>query len=201
MATRLDTTMRARTDVTILSRHWWALALRGVAAIVLGVLAFVLPGITLAALVLMFGVYALVDGIFNLIAAAQAREDERPWWELVIEGVLSIAAGIVTFMWTGLTALVLLYVIGAWAVITGVLEIVAAIRLRHHIRGEVWLALSGVLSVAFGVLLFLFPAAGALALVLWTGAYAVVFGVLLLALAFRLRRAQREQPVPLARAA
>jgi uncharacterized membrane protein HdeD (DUF308 family) len=201
MATRLDTTMSSRTAAAILSRNWWALALRGVAAIVFGVLTFVLPGVTLAVLVFMFGAYALVDGIFNLIAATRGREDERPWWGLVIEGLISIAAGIVTFMWPGLTALVLLYVIGAWAVITGILEIVAAIRLRKLITGEVWLALGGVLSLAFGVLLFLFPAAAALALVLWTGAYAVVFGALLLGLAFRLRRTQREERLPLVRAA
>lgn len=189
MATRID----AAVDATMLSRNWWAVALRGVAAIIFGLLTFVLPGITLAAMVLLFGAYALVDGLFAIIASARGQEEKGPWWALVIEGLLSIAAGIVTFMWPGLTMLVLLYVIGAWAIITGVLEIVAALRLRRHIRGEFWLGLSGVLSVAFGVLLYLAPAAGALALVWWTGAYALVFGAFLLGLAWRLRNAPRDQ--------
>jgi uncharacterized membrane protein HdeD (DUF308 family) len=189
MATRID----AAVDATMLSRNWWAVALRGVAAIIFGLLTFVLPGITLAAMVLLFGAYALLDGLFAIIASARGQEEKGPWWALVIEGLLSIAAGIVTFMWPGLTMLVLLYVIGAWAIITGVLEIVAALRLRRHIRGEFWLGLSGVLSVAFGVLLYLAPAAGALALVWWTGAYALVFGAFLLGLAWRLRNAPRDQ--------
>jgi uncharacterized membrane protein HdeD (DUF308 family) len=202
MATRIESTTDTAVDTAMLSRNWWAVAIRGVAAIIFGVLAFVLPGITLAAMVLLFGAYALVDGIFALIAAVRGRDETQPWWELVIEGVLSIAAGIVTFTWPGLTTLVLFYVIGSWAIITGVLEIVAAVRLRKEIRGEVWLALSGVLSIAFGVLVYLFPVAGGLALVLWTGAYAIVFGALLVGLSVRLRNAQRNrQRAPLARAA
>jgi uncharacterized membrane protein HdeD (DUF308 family) len=189
--TTVDPKARARRDADLLARQWWAVLIRGIAAIIFGVLTFVLPGVTLAVMVLLFGAYAILDVIFALASAARGRDARRPWWALVIEGLLSIAAGIVTFAWPGLTALVLVYIIGTWAIITGVLEIIAAIRLRREITGEFWLGLGGVASVAFGVLLYVLPAAGALAIVLWTGAYAIVFGILLVGLAFRLRNAQR----------
>jgi uncharacterized membrane protein HdeD (DUF308 family) len=180
-------------DTAALARNWWLLALRGAAAIVFGILAFVTPGLTLAVLVLLFGAYALVDGIANIIAVFRRREEEQPWWALLVEGIVSVAAGIVAFAWPGLTALALVYLIGAWAIITGVIEIVAAIRLRQEIQGEAWLILSGAFSVVFGLLVTFAPGAGALAVVLYIGAYAIVFGALLLALAFRLR-AYREEP-------
>ena len=188
-------------DVKSLAENWWAIALRGVTAIIFGVLAFVLPTLSLFALILMFGAYAIVEGIFNIIAAARSRSGEGPRWLLLLEGLVSIAAGIVTFALPGLTALVLVYVIAAWAMVTGVLEIIAAVRVRKQITGEVWWILSGILSVVFGVLLMIAPGAGALALVLWIGAYAVIFGALLVGLAFRLRRWQSAEQVPIARAA
>ena len=170
-----------------LAKNWWAIALRGVAAVIFGILAMAMPGITLAVLVLLFGAYALVEGVFNLVAAIRHRDGEAPWWALVLEGVVSIAAGIAAFVVPGLTALALIYLIGAWAIVTGVLEVVAAIRLRRVITGEWWLAVSGVLSLIFGAFVMLFPGAGALAVVLWIGAYAFIFGLLLVALALRLR--------------
>jgi len=188
-------------DATSLTRNWWAIALRGVAAILFGLLTFILPGITLAVVVLLFGGYAIVEGIFNIIAAIRGRTGARAWWALVLEGLVSIGAGVVTFAWPGLTALVLVYVIGTWAIVTGVLEIVAAVRLRQQITDEWWLAASGALSVIFGVLLVVFPGAGALAVVLWIGAYSIVFGALLVALAFRLRSWRGEGRTPMARAA
>ena len=188
-------------DVKSLAENWWAIALRGVAAIIFGVLTFVLPALSLFALILMFGAYAIVEGVFNIIAAARSRSGEGPRWWLLLEGLVSIAAGIVTFAWPGLTALVLVYVIAAWAMVTGVLEIIAAVRVRKQITGEVWWILSGILSVVFGVLLMIAPGAGALALVLWIGAYAVIFGALLVGLAFRLRRWRAAEQVPMARAA
>jgi len=188
-------------DVKSLAENWWAIALRGVTAIIFGVLAFVLPALSLFALILMFGAYAIVEGIFNIIAAARGRSGEGPRWLLLLEGLVSIAAGIVTFALPGLTALVLVYVIAAWAMVTGILEIIAAVRVRKQITGEVWWILSGILSVVFGVLLMIAPGAGALALVLWIGAYAVIFGALLVGLAFRLRRWQSAEQVPIARAA
>jgi uncharacterized membrane protein HdeD (DUF308 family) len=189
-------------DVAALSRNWGMVALRGIAAILFGVLALLLPGITLLVLVLLFGGYAIVDGVLNVVAALRGRAGKRAWWALLLEGLVSVAAGVVTFAIPGLTALMLVYVIGAWAMITGVLEIVAAIRLRKEITNEWWLVLSGALSVVFGVLVMIAPGAGALTMVLWIGAYSIVFGALLLGLAFRLRswRGDRQR-VPMARAA
>ena len=172
----------------VLSRNWWALALRGLAAVVFGILAFVWPAITLYVLVLMFGAYMLVDGVLAVVAAVRAAGRESRWWLLLIEGVLGILVGLVTFFQPGLTALALLYLIAAWAVVTGVIEIVGAVRLREEIEGEWALGLSGALSVLFGVLLVVLPApAGLLSLVWLIGAYAVAYGVLLVVLAFRVR--------------
>jgi uncharacterized membrane protein HdeD (DUF308 family) len=187
----------------VLSRNWWAIALRGVAAIVFGLLTFVVPGITLAALVVLFGAFAIVDGVLTLAAVARGEGggSDQPRWVLALEGLVGIAAGLVAFVWPGLTALALVYVIAAWAILTGVLAIVAAVRLRRHIDNEWWLGLSGALSVAFGVLLMAAPGAGALALVFWIGAYAVVFGALLVALAFRLRSVRSRSRPRMARAA
>jgi len=189
--------------ITVLARNWGAIAIRGVAAIIFGLLTILMPGLTLAALVLLFGAYALVDGVFSIIAAVRRRASDPPWWALLLEGVVGIAAGIVTFALPGLTAVTLIYVIAAWAIVTGVLEVAAAVRLRRQLSGEWRLVLSGVLSIVFGVLMMVAPGAGALAMMLWIGAYAIVFGVLLLALAFRLRRAhvQLRDDVPLRRAA
>jgi uncharacterized membrane protein HdeD (DUF308 family) len=183
-----------------LARNWWALVLRGVAGVIFGVLTFLFPAMTLAALILLFGTYAVVDGIFNIIAAAAGRPGQ-PWWQLVLEGIVSIAAGVIAFAWPGLTALVLLWIIAGWAIVTGVLEIVAAIRLRNHIANEWWLALSGGASAAFGVLLLVAPVAGALAVTLWIGAYAVVFGALLIGLGIRLRRHRQAELHRMPRAA
>jgi uncharacterized membrane protein HdeD (DUF308 family) len=171
-----------------LARNWWALALRGLAAILFGILAFAWPGITLFVLVLFFGAYMFADGIFAIVAAVRAAGEEERWWLLLIQGILGVLAGLVAFFWPGLTALALLYFIAAWAIVTGILEIVAAIRLRREIEGEWALGLSGALSVIFGVLLVVLPApAGLLSLVWLVGAYAVATGVLLLILAFRVR--------------
>ena len=170
-----------------LARNWWALVLRGIAGVIFGVLTFINPGMTLAVLIVLFGAYAIVDGVFNLVAAVSGRTGQ-PWWHLVLEGIVSIAAGVIAFAWPGLTLLALVWLVAGWAIITGVLEIVAAIRLRKHIDNEWWLVLSGVASVVFGGLLIVAPIAGALAVTLWIGAYAVVFGALMIALGLRLRR-------------
>jgi len=168
----------------VLARNWWALALRGVAAIAFGILTFIIPGISLLTLVFLFGAYALVDGIFNLIASFRAVEHH---WAMLIEGIIGILAGILTFAWPGITAVVLLYFIAFWAIFTGVFEIVAGIRLRKFITNEWVYLLMGIASLVFGVLILFYPAAGALAIVIWIGAYALIFGILMLALAFRLR--------------
>src|ERR1043165_6605473 len=172
----------------VLARNWWALFLRGLFAVLFGILAFVWPGLTLTVLVLLFGAYVLVDGIFAIVAAVKVPVGSERWWILLLEGVVGVIVGVLTFVWPAMTAFVLLYFIAAWATITGVLEIVAATRLRRSISSEWLLGLSGVLSILFGLLLFVMPVAGALAVVWLIGIYAVAFGVLLLALSFRLRK-------------
>jgi uncharacterized membrane protein HdeD (DUF308 family) len=175
--------------VMTLARNWKLLALRGLCAIIFGILAFVWPGVTLGVLVLLYGAYALIDGVLAIVAALSKRQESGlPWWALLLEGLLGIGAGIVAFVWPGITALFLLFLIAGWAIVTGVFEIIAAIRLRKEIEGELWLALSGALSIIFGLLLIVRPGAGALTVVWLIGAYAIFFGIFLLALAFRLKR-------------
>src|ERR687886_144426 len=152
--------------VTVFTSNWWALVLRGLVALLFGILTFVWPEISLTALVFLFGAYALVDGLFTAVAAFRAPEGYKHWWALLLEGVFGVAAGVLAFVWPGITALVLLYLIAAWAFVTGVFEIVAAVYLRRLISGEWLLALGGVVSVLFGVMLAVWPGAGALA-VLW----------------------------------
>lgn len=176
------------TVADLLARNWWLLALRGLAGVLFGILAFIWPGITLVALVFLFGAFALVNGILSLILAWNAPKGFPRFGSLILGGILGIAAGIITFFLPGITALGLLIMIAAWAIATGILEIVAAINLRKVITNEWLWVLAGILSVIFGVLLLLQPAAGALVLVWWIGAYALVFGIVLMILAFRLRR-------------
>jgi uncharacterized membrane protein HdeD (DUF308 family) len=182
-------------DVDSLARNWWVVFLRGLAGIIFGLITFFEPGISLAALVLLFGAYALVDGVLSIATAVRRRGADR-WWLLLLEGIAGILAGLATFIWPAITAIVLLYLIAAWALVTGVLEIAAAIRLRKAITGEWLLALSGIASVILGVLLIIAPGPGALAVVIWIGAYAFIFGALLVALSFRLRslRTPRSRP-------
>jgi uncharacterized membrane protein HdeD (DUF308 family) len=167
-----------------LARNWWAIALRGLVAVLFGLLTFFVPAITLVTLVLLFGVYALLDGLFNVIAFIRVPGHH---WALLIEGVIGIVAGILTFAWPAITTIVLLYVIAFWAIFTGIFEIIAGIRLRKVITNEWLLLVVGVFSLLFGILILFAPGVGALAIVLWIGAYACVFGIFLPALAFRLR--------------
>ena len=167
-----------------LARNWWALALRGLVAVIFGLLTFFLPGITLVTLILLFGAYALADGIFNVVAFFRVASHH---WAFLIEGLIGIIAGILTFTWPTITALALLYVIAFWAIFTGIFEIIAGIRLRKVITNEWLLLLMGILSFLFGLFILIALGVGVLAIVLWIGAYALVFGIFLLALAFRLR--------------
>jgi uncharacterized membrane protein HdeD (DUF308 family) len=171
----------------MITLSWSALAIRGVLAIIFGLLVFAWPGITLWVLILFFGAHVLIDGVLALVAAIRGSASGVRWWGMLIEGILGIATGLITFLWPGLTALVLLYLIAAWAIIIGVFEIIAAIRLRKEIEGEWLLALRGVLAIIFGVILFANPGAGALAFAWMIGMFAIVFGVIELILAFRLR--------------
>lgn len=172
---------------TLLARHWWAVGLRGLAAIIFGILALVVPGITLIVLIAFFGAFVLIEGIVAIYLAIRGRENNRNWGWLLAEGVAGVLIGIITFRWPGVTTFVLLAFIAAWAIITGAMEIFQAIELRRVITNEWLLILSGAVSVIFGVLLLLFPTSGALALVWLIGIYAILFGMLLLVLAWRLR--------------
>jgi uncharacterized membrane protein HdeD (DUF308 family) len=175
-----------------LSRNWWLVALRGVLAILFALLAFFWPAKTLAVLVLLFGAYVLVDGVFALGATFSAIRHNARWWPLLLEALLGIGIGLATFVWPGITALALIYLIAAWAIVTGIFEVIAAIQLRRSIEGEWMLILAGVLSVVFGLLLIVFPGSGALAVLWLFAAYALVFGVVLLVLAFRLRGLKKD---------
>ena len=172
---------------SVLTRNWWALALRGILAILLGLAAIVLPGVTLAVLITLFGAYAVVDGVLAIIAGVRAAERHERWWSPVLKGVAGIAAGVMAFIWPALTALALLYLIAGWAIVTGVLEVVAAVHL-HRAHGEWLLIINGVLSILFGLLIVVWPGAGLITLLWMIGVYAVIFGATLLVLAFRLRR-------------
>jgi uncharacterized membrane protein HdeD (DUF308 family) len=178
---------RVAVDVDGLSRNWWVVLVRGIVGILFGIVTFFAPGITLAALVLVFGAYAFVDGVLTLVSAIRRRSTTDRWWILVLEGIAGILVGIATLFVPGITALVLLYLIAAWALVTGILELAAAIRLRKVITNEWLLALGGIVSILLGVLLIASPGAGALAVVIWIGAYAFVFGALLIGLSLRLR--------------
>ena len=171
----------------VLAFNWWALALRGAAGIIAGVLAWLLPEATLFGLTVLFGAYALIDGILSFIVAFRAARHHARWWPLLLEGIAGVGVGLGTIARPAITLVALLYVIGAWAVITGVLEILAGVRLRRSMTDEWLLVLTGITSVGFGVLLFVAPGPGSVVLASWIGIYLVVFGILMLALSLRLR--------------
>jgi uncharacterized membrane protein HdeD (DUF308 family) len=173
--------------VHALAKNWWMLLLRGVAAIIFGGLALAWPGMTLLTLILFYGAFALADGVLAIVAAITGGTLAPRWW-LAIVGLLGIAAGLLTFLMPGVTALVLLYLIAGWAIATGVFQIAGAIRLRKEIDNEWFLILCGVVSVLFGVAMFMAPGAGALALIWVIGIYAIIVGALLVGLSFRLKK-------------
>lgn len=168
-------------------RNWDTFLVRGILAILFGIVTLIMPGITLAVLVALFAGYALVDGVLLSITALKTRKVYSDWWLMLLTGLANIAAGVVTVVWPGITTATLFYLIVAWAITTGILETIYAIRFRKEIEGEGWLVLDGVLSVAFGILLLAQPTAGALAVLWMIGVYAIAYGVLLVVLAFRIR--------------
>jgi uncharacterized membrane protein HdeD (DUF308 family) len=174
------------------TQYWWMFAVRGVAAVIFGVLALIWPGQALQALVLVFGAYALVDGIFAVTAGIAARGYFDRWWAMLLEGVVGVVIGLLTFFWPNITALVLVYFIAAWGLTTGILEIVAAIQLRRVITGEWMMILGGLFSILFGVLLFVSPVAGAVSVIWMIGIYAITFGILEIVFAYRLHALLRE---------
>src|SRR5262245_5222284 len=172
----------------LLAKNWWLVLVRGISAVAFGALAIAWPGLTLVVLMFLYGAYALLDGIAAIAAAIAGRGRRAPTGWLLFTGALGIAAGVITFVAPGITAFALLVVIAVWSILHGLFAILGAIRLRQEIDGEWVLILSGLLSVAVGVVLLARPGPGALALVLVIGAYAILFGVLLITLALRLRR-------------
>ena len=180
-------TVRMRPMLDALARNWWLILLRGVLGILFGVLAFIWPGITLLTLIFLYAGFAFADGALSLIAAVRGGTPTPRWWSALV-GLMGLAVGVLTIFYPQITGLVLLMFIAAWAIVTGVLQIYGAIKLRNEIEGEWWLVASGVLSVVFGVLLVLWPGAGALAMVLVIGTFAIIFGALLVGFALRLRK-------------
>jgi len=187
MTENVTNPVESRTLGRLLADTWWLVALRGVAAIVFGILAFVWPKITLLTLVWLYGAYAFIHGVLALVQAFTGPKEGRRTGSLVFEGIISIIVGAIAFFVPGITALALLLLIAAWAIVNGIFEIVTAVRLRKVISHEWLMIAAGVISVLFGVLLMLQPAVGALAMIWWIGGFAIVFGILLLSLAFRLR--------------
>ncbi|XRQ02710.1 HdeD family acid-resistance protein [Actinomadura welshii] len=171
----------------LMARHWWVLAVRGAFAVLIGIVALVWPAITVLALVVLFGAFALVDGVIALLVAVRGTTG-APRGLLALSGVAGIALGVAALGWPGITAFALLMLIAAWAVATGVLEIVAAIALRKQLQGEWAYILTGAISLLFGIMLFVWPASGALAVVWLIGLFAIMFGAAMVGAAFRLRR-------------
>lgn len=179
-------------DSKVASRIWWSLAIRGVLAILFGIVAFVYTGQTLLALVFVFGVFAVLSGIASIVAAVRSGEAHQRWGWLAASGLLSIAAGIVAFVWPGLTALAIVYLIGAWAIVTGVFEIAYALALPDTLAHPWLAALSGVLSVVFGIVLAVWPISGAVTLTWLVGIYAILYGATMLYYAYQLQALRHE---------
>jgi uncharacterized membrane protein HdeD (DUF308 family) len=186
----------------LVARDWWVFAIRGIAAIVFGVLTFIWPATTLTVLVFMFGAYVLVDGVALLVALVRGDKiARRHGWAVAIMGILGIVAGIVTFLWPGLTALSLLYLVAVWAIAMGTFQVVAAVALRRELEGEFWMALGGVATIVFGAFLVISPGTGLLSLVWLVGIWSVVFGVSSIGLAYRLHKLEAALPHPARHAA
>jgi uncharacterized membrane protein HdeD (DUF308 family) len=172
--------------IAVLARNWWAVGLRGVLAIVFGLIALFLPGATMLSLVLVFAAYVFVDGVFAIVSAVRAARQNERWGSLMLEGIVNIAAAAVAVLWPGITVLAFVFLVAFWAILTGILELVAAFRLEMR-DGRGWLIFGGLVSLIYGALLIVAPMIGAVVLTWWLGAYALLFGVSLVVLAFRLR--------------
>lgn len=170
----------------MLAKNWWIFLIRGFAALLFGLAVLLFPGAALSLIITLVAAYFLVDGIFTIIYAIQRRNEPR-WWVSLLEGFIGVLAGIGAFLYPGMTSLILLYIIAFWAVMTGLMEIIFAIEMRKAINNELWMILSGIVSILFGVLLVLFPGGGILTLLTLLGAYAFAFGVIMIIFAFRLR--------------
>lgn len=172
--------------MSVLARNWWAFVLRGVLAVLFGILALLVPGATMLSLVFLFAAYALVDGIFAIAGAVMAATAHERWGLLVLEGVVDIAAAAASMLWPGLTVVVFVLLVAAWALMTGGLLLASSLKMDAD-HGRWWMALGGVVSILYGAALVIAPLIGALVLTWWIGAYALFFGIAMLVLAFRLR--------------
>jgi uncharacterized membrane protein HdeD (DUF308 family) len=191
MKINIESNTPRSTVADFLARTWWLMAVRGLIAILFGVIAFIAPAVTILTLVYLFGAFAIANGILSLVLAFKAPKGSR-LGGLVFGGILGIIAGFVAFLMPAITALSLVILVGAWAIATGVMEIVAAVKLRKVITDEWLLVLAGMASIAFGLIVFFLPGAGALALTWWIGAYAIAFGAVLVILAFKMRHLKDE---------
>ena len=174
--------------ITLWIGKWWIWLVRGIAAIIFGALALLMPGITLEVLILFLAAFLLVDGAFNIFASLSHYKDAKYWWLVLLEGIVSILIGVTTLIWPQITVIALLFLVVFWALVNGIFRIIAAIQLRKHIKGEWLLVFSGVFSVLFGVLLLIWPGRGLLILIWMLGFYAVIFGILFILLAFKVRK-------------
>jgi len=169
-----------------LAKNWWAFAIRGLIGVLFGIIAFAWPGVTIFSLVIVFAAYAITDGVFAIVAAVRAATHHERWTLFLLEGVVGIIAGVLAFMWPGLTVIVFVTLVAFWALLSGGFMLAAAFRLdtRH---GRWWFALGGVASIVYGALLLAMPGLGAVVLMWWIGAYSLFFGIMMLIGAFRLR--------------
>jgi uncharacterized membrane protein HdeD (DUF308 family) len=173
--------------VQVIARNWWALLIRGIAAVIFGILAWLWPGLTWVTIAIFFGAYALVDGVFAIIATIRAAETHQQWWPFLIEGIVGIIIAGIAFYDIRIVITALYLTIAAWAFLTGILELVAAIRLRKMVANEFWLILGGLASIAFGVLMLMYPIISAIVIIYIIAAYAIIFGIMMIALSLRLR--------------
>ncbi|MEG6508564.1 HdeD family acid-resistance protein [Methyloligella sp. 2.7D] len=194
--------MATANDVALseaLSASWWAMGLRGLFGIAFGLICILVPSAAILTLVLLFAAYMLVDGVFAIVSGIQKAQHGERWGLLILEGVVDIAAGAIAFLWPGLTALVFVYLIAFWAVLSGFLMLAAAFSLTLE-HGRWWLALGGIASIIFGIVLLVAPLVGAVVLTWWVGAYALIFGAILLVLAFQLHgKHEEKQSAPAAK--
>jgi uncharacterized membrane protein HdeD (DUF308 family) len=176
--------------IGLMKEKWWIWLLRGIAAIIFGTLALLMPGITLEVLVLFLAVFLLVDGAFNIFASLNHSKETKYWWLLLLEGIVSVLIGIITLIWPQITVIALLFLIVFWAMVNGFFRILAALQLRKYTKGEWFLIFSGIFSLIFGVLLLIWPDKGLLVLIWMLGFYAFIFGILLISFAFKARKLQ-----------
>ena len=174
--------------VTLYGRFWWSFFIRGIIATLFGLAAIVLPGVTLELLAILLAAFLIADGVFSFMASMGGKGTDPQWWLLLAEGLAGILIGILAIIWPGITVMAVIVIIAFWALLTGLLEIIAAVRLRHEIKGEWMLGLAGIISILFGIVLFANPGAGAVVLIWLVGIYAIVFGISMILLGLKLRQ-------------